>query len=179
MRSFASHHDIDGTYYVGSWSEQGDEHLEVLPAFEAEAVVRAWAACPFGRDGLRQALLELDAAGAGARGLLDRARELLADGHLRVLRGPPLARGVGAAPAESAAKPAEAPSEIVHWIQVTVVDDEDRPVPNVAIELVLPDESVIRTQTSPFGVVHLPSVPAGKCSLSLPDLDGKAWARVG
>jgi hypothetical protein len=181
MRSSWTHPDLAATCYLGSADERGDGRFEPLSEIEARFLIESWASRPLGRESLRQALLDVGAIAADAADGWS-AGELVAEGRVRLLRGPPFGGAGGAGPSRPAGEPAPAPAEPIevrHWIQIVVVDDDDLPLPNVAVELVLADESVVRSRTSESGVVLLPSVPEGTCKLSLPELDAKAWKRLG
>ena len=60
------------------------------------------------------------------------------------------------------------------WIEVVVVDEEDRPVANVLCRITAPDGKVVEATTSGEGVLHVPAIPDGSCKIEFPDLDRRA-----
>lgn len=82
---------------------------------------------------------------------------------------PGKAPSAGAQAAESALK--------LTWLEVRLVDEAGEPVPNAQFEVVLPDGSKQQGTLDSAGHARLEGIPIGMCSVSFPELDGKAWRR--
>ena len=60
-------------------------------------------------------------------------------------------------------------------IEIELVDEQGKPVPGEAWELLLPDGSKHSGQLDNTGYVKLTSIPDGTCQVRFPRLDGDAW----
>lgn len=67
------------------------------------------------------------------------------------------------------------PQEDVEWIEVQLVDEDDRPVPGVRYRIELSDRRVRSGSTNANGVIRYDRLPGGTCKLTFPDLDESAW----
>jgi len=62
-----------------------------------------------------------------------------------------------------------------HWVEIELVDEDDKPVNGARYEVKLPDGTT-RTGTLPrSGVVRLTSSKPGTCEVVFPELDKDAW----
>ncbi len=62
------------------------------------------------------------------------------------------------------------------WIEVELVDGEDKPIAGERFELQLPDgETVYRGTTDANGIARVEGIDPGQCSITFPDLDEEAW----
>lgn len=62
------------------------------------------------------------------------------------------------------------------WIEITLLDNEQKPVANEACSIVLHDGTVIKQKTNSAGKIRLQGIQQGKCRISFPDLDGREWS---
>ena len=65
------------------------------------------------------------------------------------------------------------------WIAIQVVGEDDRPLPDQAYRIVLPDGRVVEGSVDVEGVATVENIPEGDCSITLPGLDGEAWEYLG
>jgi hypothetical protein len=70
----------------------------------------------------------------------------------------------------------DAPEET--WIEVLVVDDDDRPVAGVEYEIELSDGRVRRGKTSEHGILRYDGMPPGSCKVKLLSVEAKGWDRA-
>lgn len=61
------------------------------------------------------------------------------------------------------------------WIDVAVVDQDDRPVPLVEYEIRLSNGCVRRGRTNEDGRLYYDEIPAGHCEITLLGMDGDLW----
>ena len=74
----------------------------------------------------------------------------------------------GAAPGRPMIAPCQAT-----WIEVRLVDDDKRPVPNQRYRIRLPDSSIMEGTLDAEGKVRIDGIIAGQCQVSFPDIDEK------
>jgi len=69
------------------------------------------------------------------------------------------------------------PGEIeLTWIELEMVDEEDKGVPGVRYEVTLPDGSVAGGTTDAKGLARIEGFEkGGDCKVTFPDLDQEAW----
>jgi hypothetical protein len=63
------------------------------------------------------------------------------------------------------------------WIGITLVDEEDQPVPGEAYKITLSDGSEITGALDGEGKARLDGIQRGTCQITFPDLDRRAWER--
>jgi LysM repeat protein len=63
------------------------------------------------------------------------------------------------------------------WVEVELLDRNKRPVKGLAVELALPDGSVVSGTLSDKGSFRKDGIDPGTCRVSFPDLDGREWAK--
>ncbi len=63
----------------------------------------------------------------------------------------------------------------IHWIEIELVGEDDKPIPNEKYKVVLPDGSIKEGNLDQNGWVRVESNPVGKCEVTFPELDKEAW----
>ena len=63
------------------------------------------------------------------------------------------------------------------WIEIKLVDEEDRPVPGEKYEITLPDETVAKGTLDAQGFVRVEGIDSGSCKVTFPELDKDAWEK--
>jgi hypothetical protein len=82
-------------------------------------------------------------------------------------------------PADSGLEPARrAPPKKKTWIEIVLVDENNRPVPHERFWLQFPDGSTLEDRLDDAGTARVEEVDPGNCLVSFPDLDGAAWKRA-
>ena len=61
------------------------------------------------------------------------------------------------------------------WIEIELVDDEDKPVAGEKYEIKLPDGKVSKGSLDQKGVARVDGIDPGTCQIVFPELDKKAW----
>ena len=64
------------------------------------------------------------------------------------------------------------------WIEFEMVDEADEPVPGIAYEVKLPDDSVATGTLDTQGFARIDGCEPGTCEISFPDLDKDAWEKI-
>jgi hypothetical protein len=64
------------------------------------------------------------------------------------------------------------------WIEIVLVDEADRPIPNALYQVKLPNGMVIEDKLDENGRARLERVIAGTCRITFPELDADAWERI-
>lgn len=136
----------------------------------------------FARAALHRAL---GAAGYfGAEPLSDealcrRVATLVARGLLRI--GPSSARAEVPRPSMEEAERDEPPEHRaeavgVHWIEIVLVGEDDRPIPGAVYEVKDPDGRTHRGRLDADGRARITSIRSpGDCEVTFPELDQDAW----
>jgi hypothetical protein len=169
--------DLDREYALTSSDRSDDEQgFQPVAALEAQWLING-ARSSFDEQSLGRLVSELPVAPIEAYEASSFARvsEAVARGDIVVLRRvrPLDAREPDETEAETA--PGDRPTEVEHWIQIQVVDDDDLPVPGVAMELKLPNGRVSRVRADSQGVVYVSDIDAGQCELRLTQFDAEVW----
>ena len=76
-------------------------------------------------------------------------------------------------------RPNPRPDTKVTWIEIVLVDEKGRPVPNERYRLVLPDGSTRAGQLDENGFQRVDGIEAGICDVTFPDIDGREWSKKG
>jgi hypothetical protein len=71
--------------------------------------------------------------------------------------------------------PHGAPAPVKTFVEVKLVDQDGKPVPNERYRLKLPDGSVKDGRLNDSGSVRFDGIDPGNCDISFPDLDTKDW----
>jgi type VI secretion system secreted protein VgrG len=62
------------------------------------------------------------------------------------------------------------------WIEIELVDEEDKPVPGMAYRITLPDgETVAEGTLDEKGLARVEGIEPGSCKVTFPTLDKDAW----
>lgn len=111
----------------------------------------------------------------------------------RLLRGELLARPAAETPARTmiAAEPVEAPppvapapapaeekTPVLGWIEVQLVNQDDKPRKGERYKLRLPDGSVREGKLNDNGLMRASDTPTGSCEICFPDIDASEWKQV-
>ena len=65
------------------------------------------------------------------------------------------------------------------WIEIELVDEDDKPVPSEKYRIILPDgETVAEGTLDDKGFARVDGIEAGTCKITFPDLDQEAWEKV-
>ncbi|MEO7701851.1 MAG: hypothetical protein ABIZ04_21710, partial [Opitutus sp.] len=62
------------------------------------------------------------------------------------------------------------------WIEIELVDEDNRPVPGEAYRIELPDGSVAEGTLDDKGLARIDYIEPGECKITFPYLDKSAWA---
>lgn len=63
------------------------------------------------------------------------------------------------------------------WVEVELLDKNNRPVKGVAVELTLPDGAKVKGTLSDKGSFRVDGIDPGTCKVAFPDLDGREWSK--
>lgn len=66
--------------------------------------------------------------------------------------------------------------EKTNWIEIVLVDMDDKPVPNIRYLITLPSGKVKEGKLNEHGKAKYEQIGPGKCTISFPDLDKDAWS---
>jgi len=64
------------------------------------------------------------------------------------------------------------------WIEIELVDKEDKPVPGKMYKITLSDDSVIEGTLGSDGFARHDGIPKGTCKVTFPELDKNAWEKI-
>ncbi|NRF67409.1 hypothetical protein HLB44_10475 [Aquincola sp. S2] len=71
------------------------------------------------------------------------------------------------------------PKDPDHWIQITLIDDQDLPVPNQAYKVELPGGEIREGRLDGTGMAYIGGLKAGgPCKVCFPQIDTKEWRAV-
>ena len=62
-----------------------------------------------------------------------------------------------------------------HWIQIELVDKENKPVKGEDFKLSLPDGTVIEGSLDEHGRSRIEGIDPGTCTVTFPNLDKDSW----
>ncbi len=75
---------------------------------------------------------------------------------------------------------APAQDEVLHWIEIQLLGDDDQPVPWERFTVRLPDGQLVPGYLDEHGLARLAALrQAGLCEVCFPDLDREAWQPIG
>ena len=127
----------------------------------------------------------MSGAGSDARQSILQSRSVLPDSTPSPVQGCSTAGGAGSAGIVQAGSGADggvipgmpdAPNPMTsHWVEVMLVDDEDRPVGGVAWKIVGNDGVEYGGTLDDTGMVRVEGLDATQVTISFPDLDRRAW----
>lgn len=137
----------------------------------------------FGRAALHRALSEVGSFGTeplSDEELCRRVARLVGDGLLRSVTS--IARAdVPLLPLDEHEEREESPEHHVeavgvHWIEIVLVGEDERPIPGVAYEVKDPDGRTHRGRLDGDGRARITSIRTpGSCQVTFPELDQEAW----
>jgi hypothetical protein len=61
------------------------------------------------------------------------------------------------------------------WIEIVMVDEENKPVPGMGYRITLPDNTVQEGTLDGKGFARVAGFDPGSCKVTFPDLDQDAW----
>jgi len=64
------------------------------------------------------------------------------------------------------------------WVEVCLVDRDNKPVPGEAYRIRLPDSSLMEGTLDGDGKVRFEAIVAGQCSVCFPNIDSKEWKPI-
>lgn len=73
--------------------------------------------------------------------------------------------------------PPSKPTEVLTWIEVSLVDEAEQAVVDERVLVVDPDGNRHPLRTSQAGLARIDDIRAGVCDVSFPDVDGRDWSR--
>ena len=65
--------------------------------------------------------------------------------------------------------------EQTSWIEISLLDEDERPIPGEAYEITLPDGSVKSGTLDNNGFVRVDGIDPGQCQVVFPNLNPEAW----
>ena len=71
----------------------------------------------------------------------------------------------------------EAPSKKVSWIEILLVDANDKPVAGEPYKITLPDDSVKEGTLDDQGFARVDGCDPGTCKVTFPQMDGRSWKK--
>jgi uncharacterized Zn-binding protein involved in type VI secretion len=64
------------------------------------------------------------------------------------------------------------------WVEIELLDESGKPVPNEPYRIELPDGSVTEGSTDDRGRARVDGIDPGNCKISFPSLDKRSWKRI-
>jgi hypothetical protein len=64
------------------------------------------------------------------------------------------------------------------WIEIELVDEEDKPVPGKTYKITLSDNSVIEGTLDGEGFARHDGIPKGTCKVTFPEFDKNTWEKI-
>jgi hypothetical protein len=64
------------------------------------------------------------------------------------------------------------------WIEIKLVDNDDKPVPGERYRIELPDHSVVEGTLDEKGSARVEGFEPGSCKVTFPDLDKETWKQA-
>ena len=64
------------------------------------------------------------------------------------------------------------------WIEIELVGEDDKGIPNEPYRIVLPNSTERKGKTDARGVARVEGIKEGTCKISFPDLDAKSWEKA-
>lgn len=144
------------------------DFFETLSEAELVSVLRAWTADPASPAAHKDVLSELLSLAEAQRSKTGTTELLLLRrqrSYTSVLEG----AGQALTPSQLQKRSER------HWIEVQALDEREKPVAGVALDLVLADGEVKRLSTREDGFARVDGIPPGDVTIGLPELDGGLW----
>jgi hypothetical protein len=67
---------------------------------------------------------------------------------------------------------------IPSWIEIQLIGEDDKPIPNIEYNLMLPGGTLRSGKLDDNGCTRVDNLPPGQCQVSFPSLDQEAWTTV-
>ena len=64
------------------------------------------------------------------------------------------------------------------WIEIELVDEDDKGIPGEKYKITLPDDSVAESTLDEKGCARVEGFKKGTCKVSFPRLDKEAWEKI-
>jgi len=64
------------------------------------------------------------------------------------------------------------------WIEIKLIDEDNRPVSGEAYEVTLPDGTMDTGTLDQNGFVRIEGIDPGTCRVTFPNLDGTSWEKA-
>jgi hypothetical protein len=64
------------------------------------------------------------------------------------------------------------------WIEIRLMDTENRPIAGDKYRIRLPDSSIVEGTLDEDGKARLEGIVPGQCEVCFPNIDGKEWRRA-
>ncbi len=68
--------------------------------------------------------------------------------------------------------------EKTSWIEIVLVDEDNKPVPNERYKVTLPDGSVAEWTLDSKGFSRVDGIDPGQCKVTFPDRPGQTWSKA-
>jgi hypothetical protein len=65
-----------------------------------------------------------------------------------------------------------------HWIEIELIGEDDKPIPNAKYKVTLPDGSEKEGTLNQGGWARVEAFAKGTCKVTFPELDQKIWAFI-
>jgi hypothetical protein len=75
-------------------------------------------------------------------------------------------------------KPHKPGPEKTSWIEIEMLDEDDRPVPGEAYRIKLPDDTTTDGTLDEKGFARAEGIEPGTCQITFPKLDQEAWEKL-
>jgi len=85
-----------------------------------------------------------------------------------------LSQAIGAGPSQNL--PGSTNKKV--WIEIELLDEFGKPVPDESYRIELPDSTVTEGSTDDRGRARVDGIDPGNCKISFPNLDRRSWKRV-
>lgn len=181
-----------GDYYITTQTNLAFNQTDAIDEFDEPGIrdewhVRSWlwelVRGVFHRSRLCDILSDEVQVGAdfgySDREIVDTMSSMITRGQMLLYRAEPMVGQVAAAPLYSSEEAeADASAAAVRaktFIEIEIVDADNRPVPNQSFDLELADGRKVWPKTNRDGVLRIEPVPEGMCEFTLSDYDADAW----
>jgi hypothetical protein len=160
--------------------EREGRRLVIADAAHAEAIAHQLVWHPVSAAQLSKLAPVGTAAATGREALAAWTAQALATGKIKALIRRPALHSSAPAPASPVVlrKPPPAippPRKETHWIEILLLDEQGRPVPNESYEITLANGFVVTGTLDADGRAREDGIVAGTCKVTLPSIHGAEW----